>query len=334
MTCGTLGHDVALQAKPDCNPHSLRLFSVEESWELLEKKKFQQEGCPKQLLYLGRNIAENCRGLPLSIVVIAGLLATEKTQEWWKLVAERLSSERVGGTMHYTDILNLSYKHLPDHLKPCFLYFGAFSEDEEIPFSRLVRLWIAEGFVHKTELKSLEDIAEDYLVDLISRSLVIVAKRRSKGGVKTCRVHDVLHDFCVEKAKEENFLQLKWGPEDDYAAAGRGGAEGGDGDGDDDDGDGDDNQHDKRDLDGTDSSVTYEVRRVGIYYNWEQFTDSMPFGPRVCSLLFFATSLADLLSDPCPGTGISYKFKLLKVLDLGCINIGDTFLMKSNCLFT
>lgn len=44
-------------------------------------------------------------------------------------------------------ILKLSYKHLPDHLKPCFLYFGAFQEDEKVPAQKLMWLWIAEGFI-------------------------------------------------------------------------------------------------------------------------------------------------------------------------------------------
>ncbi|XP_027158620.1 putative late blight resistance protein homolog R1A-3 [Coffea eugenioides] len=72
-----------------------------------------------------------------------------------------------------------------------------------------MRLWIAEGFVQKTEVKSLEDTAEDYIMDLIVRSLVMVDKPKSTGGVKTCRIHDLLHEFCLRKATEENLLKLR-----------------------------------------------------------------------------------------------------------------------------
>ncbi|KAH0724213.1 hypothetical protein KY285_000075 [Solanum tuberosum] len=36
----------------------------------------------------------------------------------------------------------------------------------------------------------------------------MVSKKRSIGGVRTCHIHDVLHDFCVTKDKEEKFMQL------------------------------------------------------------------------------------------------------------------------------
>ena len=102
--------------------------------------------------------------------------------------------------------LALSYNHLPQHLKSCFLYLGAFPEDTEIDVRKLLWLWVAEGFIKP----AIENIAEAYLVDLVERSLVIVEPKRSDEGIKVCRVHDLLHDLCFKKAKEENFLyQIK-----------------------------------------------------------------------------------------------------------------------------
>ncbi|KAL2466063.1 putative late blight resistance proteinR1B-23 [Abeliophyllum distichum] len=79
------------------------------------------------------------------------------------------------------------------HLRPWFLYFGAFEEDKEIPVRKLISLWVSEGFVkkeeHKTleeEQKTLEDAALGYLMKLIDRNLVLVAKRRFDGRFKTC----------------------------------------------------------------------------------------------------------------------------------------------------
>ncbi|KAI3462446.1 hypothetical protein Pfo_019109 [Paulownia fortunei] len=106
-------------------------------------------------------------------------------------------------------MLELSYKHLPQHLKLCFLYFGAFREDTEIPVRKLISLWIAAGFIHKEDQvnkKSLEDVGEKYLMDLISRSLILVSKRRSNSGVKACHIHDLLHNLCLKIIRGENFL--------------------------------------------------------------------------------------------------------------------------------
>ncbi|GER49666.1 disease resistance protein [Striga asiatica] len=113
-----------------------------------------------------------------------------------------------GGDSSMMQILELSYKHLPGYLKPCFLYFAAFPEDAEIPAQKLTMLWIAEGYVKEGENKSAEVVAEEYLIELIGKSLVMVAKRRYDGGCKACVIHDLLHDLCLRKAGEENLLKL------------------------------------------------------------------------------------------------------------------------------
>lgn len=55
---------------------------------------------------------------------------------------------------------------------------SAFPEDYEICFRRLIRLWVAEGFIQCTEGKSLKHVAEDCLKNLIDRSLTMVSKKR------------------------------------------------------------------------------------------------------------------------------------------------------------
>ncbi|XP_059653572.1 putative late blight resistance protein homolog R1B-8 [Cornus florida] len=201
--------DVAL-ALP-ANPHYLRFLNSNESWDLLRQKVFQGGCCPWELIEIGKQIAKKCQGLPLAIVVIAGLLAKKgKTQDWWSHVAGNVSSCIVSEQEQFVEqcmnTLALSYDHLPYYLKPCFLYFGAFPEDYEIPVWKLIRLWIAEGFIVRNQQKSVEEVAEDYMMDLIDRSLLIVSKKRSNGRIKACRVHDLLRDLCLRKGQEENFF--------------------------------------------------------------------------------------------------------------------------------
>ncbi|XP_059649478.1 putative late blight resistance protein homolog R1B-16 isoform X2 [Cornus florida] len=196
---------VALHAQPHC----LRFLNPDESWDLLRHKTFRGESYPPELEEIGKEIAKKCQGLPLAILVIAGVLAKkDKVKYWWRQVAESVSSYIVTDPEQCMDTLALSYDHLPCHLKPCFLYFGAFVEDSEISVWKLIALWIAEGFIPRNQPKSLEEVAEDFMMDLIDRSLVIVSKKNSNGGIKACRVHDLLRDLCLRKAKEENFLSI------------------------------------------------------------------------------------------------------------------------------
>ncbi|XP_027178163.1 putative late blight resistance protein homolog R1A-3 [Coffea eugenioides] len=210
--------NLSSQFKPDSNPYHLRPLADEESWTLLQKKVFDKEGCPPTLSEVGFQIAKTCRGLPLTVVLVAGILSTT-AQDRWEEVAKCLSFI-VLDNKDCKKTLELSYSHLPDYLKPCLLYFAAFQEDEVINVRRLLWLWISEGLVQQTKGKSLEESAYDYLMALISRSLVLVTKQRTMGGAKTCQLHDLVHEYCVEKAKEEGFLCVIHSWKDPFGLAG------------------------------------------------------------------------------------------------------------------
>ncbi|KAL0401611.1 UNVERIFIED_CONTAM: putative late blight resistance proteinR1B-19 [Sesamum latifolium] len=68
-------------------------------------------------------------------------------------------------------------------------------------------MWIAEGLIHEKSGISLEETAENYLEDLINWNLVKVEKMRPDGRVKTCRIDDMVRNFCINEARNENFLQ-------------------------------------------------------------------------------------------------------------------------------
>ena len=85
---------------------------------------------------------------------------------------------------------------------------GAFPEDSHIIVSRLIMLWIAGGFLRPIGFKTLEEVAEDYLLDLMERNLVFAGKRKSNGKINTCHIHDLLRDFCLKEAERENFMYV------------------------------------------------------------------------------------------------------------------------------
>ncbi|KAL7589893.1 hypothetical protein Lser_V15G40183 [Lactuca serriola] len=201
--------DVALHANTNLPPYQLRFLTDEESWELLEKKVFPKGSrCSSELEILGKEIARKCYGLPLALVVIAGILRKkDKTRGWWEKVKEKVSTYVAMESEQCMDVLALSYNHLPYDLKACFLYFGVFPEDFEIPVWKLIHIWVAEGFIQRIGDASPEEMAEENLQDLVDRNLVLVEKRKADGGMKTCRIHDMLHDMCIKQAEEENFFK-------------------------------------------------------------------------------------------------------------------------------
>ncbi|KAF6148399.1 hypothetical protein GIB67_036614 [Kingdonia uniflora] len=145
-------------------------------------------------------------------------------------------------------ILALSYYDLPFYLKSCFLYLGLFPEGYKIPVRRLIRLWIAEGFVQKRGEECLEDVGKDYIEELVGRNIIQVANRcclsiytpkeieeKNRGAevegkseietssvgreqvadggnlsqeCLTCHVHDLVRELSLSIAKEHQFLHV------------------------------------------------------------------------------------------------------------------------------
>ncbi|KAH0678139.1 hypothetical protein KY284_019224 [Solanum tuberosum] len=204
--------DVAIYANTS-SPHKMNLLDLANSWKLLRDKVFGLEhDHPPELEEIGKKIAEKCQGLPLIISVIAGHLSktVAKTLESWKYVAKTLSEIIASHPNKCLGVLGLNYHHLPNRLKPCFLSMGDFPEDFQVETWRLIQLWIAEGFIRTSSgsHESLEEVAEHYLEDLISRNLIMARKKRFNGEGKVCGIHDLLREFCLIEAEMTKFMHV------------------------------------------------------------------------------------------------------------------------------
>ncbi|KAM3268216.1 hypothetical protein P3S67_031157 [Capsicum chacoense] len=198
--------EVALHGKCHSAPLDLRLLRPEESWELFTKNVFGEEHCPDELKDVGEKIAEKCDGLPLVLDLISGIISRkEKKEALWLEVLNNLSSFIFKDEEEVMKVIQLSYDHLSDHLKPCFLYLASYPKDEDIDISLLKQLWSDEGLVEPTDLKSVEEVMDVYVDELIASSLVIV---RGRGEEKSCQIHDLVHDFCSIKARKEKLFDL------------------------------------------------------------------------------------------------------------------------------
>ncbi|XP_050261694.1 putative disease resistance protein At1g50180 isoform X3 [Quercus robur] len=208
--------DVISHIDPKGFMHRLPLLNLEKSRVLFEKMAIswrQDSEIKFRMINLGREMVEYCGGLPLAITTLGGLLAVKQTEEEWEDVLKNVKSFLYVQDLRITTCLALSYNDLPGHLKLCFLYLGHFPEDFEIPTKELIRMWMGEGFISQSQHEegredTMEDVGERYFRELVQRSMVQVGKIGSLGRIKTCRIHDLMRDFCVSKAQNENFLQI------------------------------------------------------------------------------------------------------------------------------
>nr|DAD42811.1 TPA_asm: hypothetical protein HUJ06_001041 [Nelumbo nucifera] len=266
----------------------LQPLNKEKALQLLEKKVFwstHRKCCPLDLrdsfINLANKCEKICQGLPLAVVAmgefLSGIVKDKPIGEWQEQLnglTSCLQSSIVLRNMAMT--LELSYSHLPVQLKYCFLYFSVFPQDLPIRRTRLIRLWIAEGFVQPKDDRSSEEVADDCLMELIYRNLVQAVKTDLDGRPRECCVHPIMRLILLQKCKEENFSLVL---------------------------------HQQNNTDGHDLK---KIRRLSIHRNRWSVTKNTSFN-YTRSLLKFP--VAGVLLDSSGHTVLS-RFQSLRVLDL------------------
>ncbi|KAK4376628.1 hypothetical protein RND71_002924 [Anisodus tanguticus] len=203
----TRHYDVASHAIHVSHPLVLRLLSSDEAGGCYRIRYSIQKVAPLVLRDVGKSIAQKCGGLLLPIVLVGGILARMEKEKYCLEQVETNLGPHI--QVHSEHTIDLSYQNLPHHLRTCFLYFGVFSEDKEIQVSKLTWLRISEGFVKAHMEKMLENVAKDYLENLIGRNLLMVAKRSSDGQVKACHIHDLLRESQVGELLRKDKMMVK-----------------------------------------------------------------------------------------------------------------------------
>ncbi|KAJ4767628.1 Disease resistance family protein [Rhynchospora pubera] len=213
--------DVAKSVDSPLEPYKLSYLKEGPSLNLLLKKAFPYQvpnkSYPNNLFDLAKEFVKKCGGLPLALVVLGGLLSKQQPNEhsWRKVV------QKMNWRADASKVLAWSYDDLSLALKSCFMYFSLFPEDYEIDARALIRMWVAEGFIpHDENGVESEDIAENFLEDLVQRCMVQVSQRACNGSIKHCHMHDLLHDIAIRKAEADNFLTVFSNPDDQKNCSG------------------------------------------------------------------------------------------------------------------
>ncbi|GJU88584.1 disease resistance protein RPM1-like protein [Tanacetum coccineum] len=207
----TRNDNVAKSVGPGNHILHLDPLGEDDSWALFCRKAFWtnlEHSCPVELEDLAQAITKKCEGLPLAIVAIGGLVCSrDKTAIEWKKIYDSLNWELSNNPVleSVKGILSLSFNDLPFYLKHCFLYCCAFRDGYPIKRKKLIRLWVAEGFILERKGITVEEVAEEYLTELCLRSMIQVTETNDSGRVKTFRVHDVMRELATTTSQKENF---------------------------------------------------------------------------------------------------------------------------------
>ncbi|KAK3435285.1 LOW QUALITY PROTEIN: hypothetical protein EUGRSUZ_D02633 [Eucalyptus grandis] len=210
----TRNSDLALASCTELNGkvYEMQPLPVEQSWELFCRKIFKKSSCPSQLEEICTDILKKCEGLPLAIVAISRVLATKDRRRIneWDLVRRCLRSEIDGNDKlkNMKKVLSLSFNDLPYYLKSCLLQISVFPEGHVIERMRLIRHWVTEGFVEMKDAKTMEEVADDYLNELVNRSLIQVVEIDSEREDKVMPNPWPFAEDHQFKSRDQNFATI------------------------------------------------------------------------------------------------------------------------------
>ncbi|KAH7545447.1 hypothetical protein FEM48_Zijuj01G0094900 [Ziziphus jujuba var. spinosa] len=191
------------------NIHRMGKLHPDEAWNLFCMKAFRDRNgvCPDELQSSSLEIVERCEGLPLAIAFVGTSLSKKQpVLHEWNRFCKSLDFGTNLSVMRR--ILQPSFEDLQDNHKSCLLYLSLFPKGYSIKRERLIRSWIAEGFVKKIGGQTLEDIAETYLNILIERHLVQVSELEIDGQVRSCRVSNPIHEILVSMSRGGSFSKV------------------------------------------------------------------------------------------------------------------------------
>ncbi|TVU23399.1 hypothetical protein EJB05_25762, partial [Eragrostis curvula] len=215
INCALPNNEVRSRILTTTRDKDLAMFCSVRPTDVIFEMKGLDEGDSKSLLLTAISAkAENssanfedkcdamlnkCGGLPLAIIVTAGLLASTKLAGLGPL-GKPEESDRM------RTVFDICFADLAPPLKACFLYLSTFPENYTIKKDRLIRRWVAEGFIPKTSQENLLETGQSYFNELICRKLIRpVFDDYNDDQPVVCTVHPVIHDFIVSDSRKEDF---------------------------------------------------------------------------------------------------------------------------------
>ncbi|CAA3007470.1 disease resistance RGA4 isoform X1 [Olea europaea subsp. europaea] len=198
-----------------CNrPCRLRSLTADECWSIIKTMVFQDK-VPEKFAITGLEIARKCRGLPLAANMIGRVLRGKEIEEWDSVLESGLSNLEEG-EKGVLKILKVSYDRLPSSsLKKCFAYCSIFIKDSVMDRDDLIQLWMAEGFLQNDEKSEIESVGDKYFYILLENFFFQEPEKDKYGNIKSCKMHDLVHDLACLVSKSESFMNTEGRTVDD-----------------------------------------------------------------------------------------------------------------------
>ncbi|GKV32630.1 hypothetical protein SLEP1_g41224 [Rubroshorea leprosula] len=152
-----------------------------------------------------KDIVDECDGLPLALITVAGSLKGISGSRLWSVALNQLRDckRNVAGPDNADafQILKFSYDRLKDkQIEDCFLYCALYPEDYRILKEEIIEYWIDEGFIDEMDTRqAMKDEGYYILTKLEECSLLELIREEYEGDC--VRMHDLIRDMALHITK-------------------------------------------------------------------------------------------------------------------------------------
>ncbi|OMO99153.1 Disease resistance protein [Corchorus capsularis] len=178
----------------------LSILSEDEAWDLFKDKADLKDYASLQpgIIDVAKEVARECKGLPLAIVIVGKSLKIYKSPGEWRAALERLKdSTHLDDGDDFEEIyscLQLSYDFLKvKNIQSCFLLCSLFPEDADIDVEELIICGIGQGLY--SNIYSIDDKRREIRVALTKLQKCGLLMESHRIDQSCVRMHDVVRDF-------------------------------------------------------------------------------------------------------------------------------------------
>lgn len=167
---------------------------------------------------LAREVAGECRGLPLALITIGKALSTKTDPELWRHAIDKLRDahlheitgmeEENAGMLR---VLKVSYDYLPTTtMQECFLTCCLWPEDYSIEREKLVECWLGLGLIAGSS--SIDDDVETgaRIIAALKDVRLLESGGDVVGDTRGVRMHDMIRDMAIWIASDCGATRNRW----------------------------------------------------------------------------------------------------------------------------
>ncbi|XP_057744600.1 disease resistance protein RGA2-like [Arachis stenosperma] len=184
-------------------------LSPEACWSIIKHHAFgddQDESYLEGSLgQVGRKIAGKCGGKPAVAKSFGVMLRGRSLGEWQRAL---MSRKLTGFDLTSASMLSENlYSRMSPALRQCLLYCSIFPKNHSIQVDKLVKLWMAQGFIASHEEDKMEIQGWKYVKQLRDCSAFQEFELDGEGALR-CKLEKKMHEFIQDRARNECRIML------------------------------------------------------------------------------------------------------------------------------